>query len=95
MEVTKAMEKGVLANNQLAMRYTGVVAQDMYALDINNDEWIRFETLMGRTSQGHALSVAPVSRERWAWAVAGMTSIPTVSLLIGIGDWGVSTICIR
>lgn len=65
VNLTKSMEKGILANNQVARLATqSVVAlEDIYALDINNDEWIKFDTLMGPLPRkGHTLSVAPVSR---------------------------------
>ena len=88
VEVTKAMEKGLLANNQLAMLATqSVVAlEDMYALDINNDEWIRFDTRWPIPQRPY-LIVAPVSREALGMG-SGDDINPDRIIANRIGDWG-------
>ena len=65
VQLAKNLEKGALANNQAAMLAAQrvVALEDFFALDINNDEWIRFDSVMGPLPRkGHTLSVAPVSR---------------------------------
>jgi hypothetical protein len=62
------------AHNQQAVLSTQSVVplEDVFALDVNNGEWIRFETVMGPLPRkGHSLSVAPVSRQALGMGASG------------------------
>lgn len=60
-------------NQQMVLSAQSVVPlEDIFALDVNNGEWIKFETIMGPLPRkGHSLSIAPVSRAALGMGASG------------------------
>ena len=84
--VTDAASKNLSSlqhNQQMVLSAQSVVPlEDIFALDVNNGEWIKFETVMGPLPRkGHSLSIAPVSRAALGMSASGDSLDPDRILL--------------